>query len=125
MVPTAVRHPRSIWRSSTAFSLVTALALTACTGPEREEQQPPVTVSPGPDERVLAGSLHGRTGAYLTMREAASRIEVRLAELPGLLYRISTPAGSGLAPHVTGPSGRVRLGLRATGDDGPDSARHG
>jgi hypothetical protein len=86
-------------------------------------EQPRVTVSPGPDERVLAGPLHGRTGAYLTVRDAASRVEVRLADLPGLLYRISTPAGSGLSPQVTGPSGRVRLRLRPTGDEGPDTVR--
>ena len=70
---------------------------------------------------MVAGSLHGRTGAYLIVRDAASRVEVRLAELPGLLYRISTPADSGLAPRVTGGAGRVRLGLRPTGDDGPDT----
>ncbi|HET6533905.1 MAG TPA: hypothetical protein VFH03_25250, partial [Actinoplanes sp.] len=69
---------------------------------------------------MVAGSLHGRTGAYLLVRDAASRVEVRLADLPGLLYRISTPAGSGLAPRVTGPTGRIRVGLQSTGEDGPD-----
>ena len=70
---------------------------------------------------MVAGSLHGRTGAYLLVRDAASRVEIRLARLPGLLYRISTPADSGLAPRVTGGGGRLRLGLRPTGDDGPDT----
>lgn len=68
----------------------------------------------------MAGSLHGRSGAYLVVRDAASRVEVRLAEIPGLLYRISTPADSGLAPRVTGGAGMVRLGLSPTGDAGPD-----
>ena len=45
---------------------------------------------------------HGRTTAHLRLGDAASRVEVRLARLPGLLYRISTPADSGLAPRVTG-----------------------
>jgi hypothetical protein len=68
----------------------------------------------------LTGSLHGRTGAYLTVSDAASRVEVRVADLPGLLYRVSTPADSGLAPRVTGSPRRVRVGLRPTGADGPD-----
>jgi hypothetical protein len=75
----------------------------------------------GPQEHVLAGALHGRTGAFLIVRDSASRVEVRLADLPGLLYRVSTPADSGLAPAVTGTHGRVRLGLRPTGADGPDT----
>ncbi|MFB9360438.1 hypothetical protein ACFFSO_20525 [Amorphoplanes nipponensis] len=75
----------------------------------------------GPQEHVLAGALHGRTAAFLIVRDAASRVDVRLADLPGLLYRISTPADSGLAPAVTGAPGRVRLGLRPTGGDGPDT----
>ena len=75
----------------------------------------------GPQEHVLAGALHGRTGAFLIVRDSASRVEVRLADLPGLLYRVSTPADSGLAPAVTGGHGRVRLGLRPTGGDGPDT----
>jgi hypothetical protein len=69
----------------------------------------------------VAGALHGRTGACLIVGAAASRVDVRMAELPGLLYRISTPADSGLAPRVTGPAGRVRVGLRPTGADGRDS----
>jgi hypothetical protein len=52
---------------------------------------------------------------------AASRVEVRLAPIPGLLYRVSTPADSGLAPYVTGGEGKVRVGLKPTGDGGPDT----
>ena len=74
-----------------------------------------------PQRHVLAGALHGRNGAVLIVRDAASRVEVRLADLPGLLYRISTPADSGLAPAVTGAHGRVSLSLRPTGADGPDT----
>ncbi|WP_239118022.1 hypothetical protein [Paractinoplanes ferrugineus] len=57
------------------------------------------------------------------MRDAASRIRVELATLPGLLYRISTPAGSGLAPRVTGANGRLVASLLPTGGDGPDEVR--
>jgi hypothetical protein len=70
---------------------------------------------------LLAGPLDGRTGAYLDLRSPAATVTVRAGVLPGLLYRITTPAGAGLAPQVTGPAGVVRLGLRRTGDDGPDT----
>lgn len=76
-----------------------------------------------PQDQVLAGALHGRTRAVLTVRDAASRVDLRLTDLPGLLYRISTPADSGLAPAVTGAPGRVRLDLRPTGADGPDTVK--
>jgi hypothetical protein len=101
-------------------ALVTALLVTACTSPATVQSAPadagePVT------ERVVAGSLHGRTGARLVVRDAASRVELRLADMPGLLYRISTPIDSGLAPSVTGGAGLVRLRLRRTGDAGPNT----
>ena len=105
------------------FLLVAALfggvALTGCT--------PSATLGAGqvpvaePQQHELAGALHERTAASLIVRDAASRVEVRLSALPGLLYRITTPADSGLAPVVTGTPGRVRLGLRPTGADGPDT----
>jgi len=73
-----------------------------------------------PQRHVLAGALRGRGGASLVVRDAASRVEVRLTDLPGLLYRVSTPADSGLAPAVARTRGRVSVGLRPTGADGPD-----
>lgn len=122
MVPLALSRRPSTTRLATASVLITALFMAACT-PRTTVPHRPSDPPPAPRERVLAGSLHGRTGAYLLVPDAASRVEVRLARLPGLLYRISTPAGSGLAPRVTGGPGRVRLGLRPTGDDGPDTVR--
>jgi hypothetical protein len=112
-----VRSTSRRHRLVAAFALLAPVVLTAC--------EPSTTAVPdtgqNATERVVAGSLHSRSGAYLTVGDAASRVDVRLAALPGLLYRISTPAGSGLAPRVTGADGRVRLRLRATGDDGPDT----
>jgi uncharacterized protein YceK len=70
--------------------------------------------------RQLDGSLHGRTGAHLTLGSAAAAVDLRLAALPGLLYRIRTPGDSGLAPRVIGRPGFVDLRLAPTGDDGPD-----
>ncbi|GAA2498551.1 hypothetical protein [Winogradskya humida] len=64
---------------------------------------------------------HGRRTAALSVRDAASRVEIRLVALPDLLYRITTPADSGLSPRVTGPPGGVRLALASTGASGPDA----
>jgi hypothetical protein len=72
---------------------------------------------------VAAGPLLDRTGAYLTVADAASRVRVTMATLPGLLYRVSTPGDSGLAPHVTSEKGDVRVRLLRTGGDGPDEVR--
>ena len=106
--------------SALLVALIAVLAGVACT-PETRLGGRQMPAADGPQDHVLAGALHGRTGAFLIVRDAASRVEVRLAELPGLLYRISTPADSGLAPAVSGTRGRVRLGLRPTGADGPDT----
>jgi hypothetical protein len=112
-----VRSTSRRCRLVAAFALLTPVVLTAC------EPSPTVVPDTGQNatERVVAGSLHGRSGAYLTVGDAASRVDLRLAALPGLLYRISTPADSGLAPRVSGAGGRLRLRLPATGDDGPDT----
>ena len=74
-------------------------------------------------DHVAAGPLLDRTGAYLTVADAASRVQVTMATLPGLLYRISTPGDSGLAPRVTSENGNVRARLLPTGADGPDEVR--
>jgi hypothetical protein len=72
----------------------------------------------GPD---IAGALGGRTGAYLTLSDAAGRVDVRFADLPGLLYRVTTPYDGGLAPRVDGPPGHPRVRLRPTGGSGPET----
>jgi hypothetical protein len=119
MVSYALSRRRSTIRAATASLLVTAVALAGCTpaGTISARRRPAEPVT----ERVVAGSLHGRTGAFLLVRDAASRVDVRLADLPGLLYRVSTPVDSGLAPRVSGLPGRVRLGFAPTGADGPDT----
>ena len=123
MVSNAPSCRRSVSFVATAFALVTALALGACTEaaqPEWPRSDPPEPAVAHGSGHELAGSLHGRTGASLTVGDAASRLEVRAVDLPGLLYRITTPAEAGLAPRVTGTAGRVDVGLRPTGADGPD-----
>jgi hypothetical protein len=86
----------------------------------------PRTAAPAAADRpdhVAAGPLLDRTGAYLTVADGASRVRVTTATLPGLLYRISTPGDSGLAPLVTSENGTVRARLLPTGGDGPDEVR--
>jgi hypothetical protein len=97
------------------FLLFSALMATSCQAP-----QPKSVIGA---ENVVAGPLEGRTGAFLTLGDPASRVRIVLAGLPGLLYRISTPAGSGLTPRVTGRGGRIRAALHPTGADGPDEVR--
>lgn len=93
-------------------------ALAACA----PRVAPPVRLA-GPPPHVVAGPLAGRTGASLTVRDAASRVQVVLATLPGLLYRISTPPASGLEPRASVRDGRIQATLRPTGADGPDEVR--
>jgi hypothetical protein len=124
MVPTAQRHRRYTIGIRIVFTLlaalITGLSVAACE-PEPTISGRQMPASDGPQRHVQAGALHGRTGAFLIVRNAASRVEVRLVDLPGLLYRISTPADSGLAPAVSGTHGRVSVSLRPTGADGPDT----
>jgi hypothetical protein len=110
-----LRRCGSTFRTIVALSLVSVLLGCA----------PRITARPaeGQPEHVAAGPLLGRTGAYLTVEDAASRVQVTMATLPGLLYRISTPGDSGLEPHVTSENGVIRARLLATGADGPDDVR--
>jgi hypothetical protein len=108
IVPPTLR-PR---HSTVAFSLVMLLAMG----------YPPVPEPPALDHVTIAPLLDLRH-ARLTVRDPASRIRVSVATLPGLLYRISTPAGSGLTPSAAVRGGTADVRLRPTGDDGPDEVR--
>ena len=102
-----------------AFALVSALIVGACTPEHPVAQAPPA----GATERVLAGALRGRTGATLLIADAASRVEIRVAEMPGLLYRIATPADSALSPRISRRRGLHRLDFVETGRSGPSTVR--
>ncbi|MEU4157152.1 hypothetical protein [Actinoplanes sp. NPDC026670] len=84
---------------------------------------PPADVGPVADERMVAGPLDGRTAAWLTVGDAAARVRVRFARLPGLLYRISTASDAGLVPVVSRRDGRVTLRLNEADGDGLDEVR--
>jgi hypothetical protein len=101
-------------RSTLAFLLVSSLVTGSC------ERAAPTTATVAESEHVVVGALAGRTRAALTVADAASRIRIVTATLPGLLYRISTPAGSGLAPSASERAGRVTARLRPVAGDGPD-----
>jgi hypothetical protein len=88
--------------------------------PAHSDASPAGPDGAAPPNRRLEGPLNGRTGAVLTLGSAAAAVDLRLTDLPGLLYRVSTPAGSGLAPRVTGADGAIRLRLTPTGEDGTD-----
>ncbi|MDY7086479.1 MAG: hypothetical protein SYR96_15365 [Actinomycetota bacterium] len=107
-MPSALRR----CRSTVAFLLVGAVLVAGC---ESTATQPP-----GVAERVVAGPLQGRTGATLVVSKAASRVRVVLANIPGLLYRVTTPPGAGLIPEVTHHDGRVRVSLLPSGAAGLD-----
>jgi hypothetical protein len=102
--------------------LIVALSLLSAVAGCSTREPDPVRPVPAA-EHVIAGALLGRTGGHLTVRDAASRVQVVLATLPGLLYRITTPAGSGLTPRVTGAGGRLVASLLPVAGDGPDEVR--
>jgi hypothetical protein len=128
----------AVARRACRISLLALLLISGCgTFPQPSEPVPIPDVSvfePGAQDgptdsgpvgaarpaRQLDGSLHGRTGAHLTLGSAAAAVDLRLAVLPGLLYRIRTPGDSGLTPRVTGRPGFIDLRLTPTGEDGPD-----
>ncbi|MCO8276983.1 hypothetical protein M1L60_41035 [Actinoplanes sp. TRM 88003] len=99
-----------------ALLLVGALAITGC-------EKTGTTALPEAREHTVTGPLQNRASARLFVPDASSRVHVVLANLPGLLYRITTPAGSGLKPRVVRRGGLVRLGLLPTGGKGPDEVR--
>ena len=72
---------------------------------------------------MITGPLRDVGRASLVVDDASSRVHLVLASIPGLLYRVTTPAGSGLVPRVTRRGSVVRADLVATGADGPDEVR--
>jgi hypothetical protein len=79
--------------------------------------------TPVAEERIVSGPLLDRTAAWLTVGDAAARVRVRFARMPGLLYRVSTAADAGVAPVVSSRGGRVTVRLTRTGRDGLDEVR--
>ncbi|MFI6783399.1 hypothetical protein [Micromonospora sp. NPDC050276] len=73
--------------------------------------------------QVLTAPLAGRQQGTFVLADGLSSFELRVAELGGDLYRISTPAGSAVSgrPAVRGET--VRLDLVESGTRGPRTVR--
>ncbi len=74
-------------------------------------------------EQLLTAPLAGRQNGLFVLADGLSSFELRVAELGDDLYRISIPAGSGVAgrPAVLGET--VRLDLVESGTRGPRAVR--
>ncbi|GGM96897.1 hypothetical protein GCM10010109_00500 [Actinoplanes campanulatus] len=123
MVPTALRLRRSIVVVASLTVLVAGGLIALRETPAPAPAPAPRAVPRPGEARVEVGPLHQRTGALLTLSDAASRVRVRFADLPGLLYRISAAPDSGVAPRVARRGGRVAVTLENTGRDGLDEVR--
>lgn len=132
MVPPVLRRRRSSVLMPSLSLLAGAVLTASCTVGRPPVAEPragePRTIRPIPSVTqrplaVLAGPLRDRTGAWLTVGDAASRVQVRFAALPGQLYRITTAPDAGVAPVVFRRGGRVVVRLRVTDGDGLDELR--
>jgi hypothetical protein len=63
----------------------------------------------------LSGGRAGRAAATLDVVSGVTSVEVSAGTRPGLLYRVSTPAGSGIRPFATLDRGTLRVGQAASG----------
>ncbi len=72
----------------------------------------------GAADRPLTGPRQGRQAAVFQLADGVRDVRVRAADLGDDLYRVSVPAGSGLAPRVEQNGDAVRLLLPATGHGG-------
>ncbi|MDI6101487.1 hypothetical protein QLQ12_22980 [Actinoplanes sp. NEAU-A12] len=124
MVPTELRLRRSIVVAAGLSALVAAGVAVTRVAPELSlPRSPGQPTAAAPGERVVVGPLQNRSGAWLTVGDAAARVRLRFAPLPGLLYRISTASDAGVAPVVTSRGGRVVVRLKGTGSPGLDELR--
>ncbi|WP_199514758.1 hypothetical protein [Nucisporomicrobium flavum] len=65
---------------------------------------------------TVTGALGGRTAAAFDLVDGARTITLRTADLGDSLYRVSTPAGSAVAPRAEERDGRIRLSLDGDAD---------
>ncbi|MCO1594303.1 cell wall-active antibiotics response protein [Micromonospora sp. RHAY321] len=85
-------------------------------------------VAPGGDGAAAVGQtmtapLAGRRQATFVLVDGLSSFDLRVADLGDDLYRISSPAGSGVVPRPAVLGERVQLGVVATGTSGERAVR--
>lgn len=74
-------------------------------------------------EQVRTAPLAGRQSGTFVLADGVSSFDLRVADLGDDLYRISSPAGSGVAARPTVLGETVRLGLVETGASGARAVR--
>ncbi|TNH31839.1 hypothetical protein FHG89_00155 [Micromonospora orduensis] len=74
-------------------------------------------------EQTMTAPLAGRQRATFVLVDGVSSFELRVADLGDDLYRIDTPAGSGVAARSEVRGDTVRLGLADTGASGVKAVR--
>ncbi|GGO19402.1 hypothetical protein GCM10011576_35510 [Micromonospora parathelypteridis] len=74
-------------------------------------------------EQVRTAPLAGRQAGTFVLADGLSSFDLRVADLGDDLYRISSPAGSGVAARPTVQGETVRLGLVETGASGTRAVR--
>jgi hypothetical protein len=100
-----------------ALGGMTAVILVA----SRHHTAPP-SASPREGDRgptAVTGPVDGRTSAVFDLVDGAASVRVTARDLGGDLYRISSPAGSAVAPRVDSDRDGVRVRLAGTGGSAP------
>lgn len=87
-----------------------------------DDTAPATTAPPGNSApRVVTGPIGDLNEAVFDVVNGASALTLKAADLGTDLYRVETPAGGALVPHVENNSGNVQLHLVPSGDTGPGS----
>ncbi|WP_122977997.1 hypothetical protein [Actinoplanes teichomyceticus] len=109
--------PRAHPASSPASAATTGPATGATTGPATGATTGPATgATTGPGR--LAAPRAGLGAASFDLLDSATLVDLSTGDLGDDLFRISTPARSGLTPAVERDGGAVRLRLRSDGSGG-------
>ncbi len=96
----------------------TVPAATATAGPaETATQAPADNGDPGGD-RTVTGARGGLDTATFDVLDSATVVQLSAADLGDDLFRVSTPADSGLTPSAEQAGGTVKLRLRSDGRGG-------
>lgn len=79
--------------------------------PLKSDPKPPPDPVAG---HIVTGPLNGRTEATFTVSSGAEEVTVHSADLPGDLFRVSTPPGSSVTPVIVDGADGPTLQLQGT-----------